>query len=269
MKVKVMHNSKNEEFAKDILEKLAVNEIEVTEVDPDIVCMIGGDGTFLKCSRIMNYSEDICFVGINGGNLGYLQNVSTEEIDELVEYLKENNVPEIRNSSSNITLAKVILRFKDGKAIEDSVINELQISGKKYHKIEFKLSDNFGFEEEVLASGLVLSTPIGSTAYNKSLGGPVICEGVDVICATLIAPIQNSKTKDYITNTLISNEFRLEIISDISDIDLFFDGDEPDYNFDDLESIEISINSKKIKKINLKGTSYSENIKEKILKKNS
>ena len=82
------------------------------------------------------------------------------------------------------------------------------------------------------------------------MGGPVICQGVDTLCATLFAPIQNSKTKDYIQNSLIGNGFSFKLLSDFNDVEVIIDGQNVDIDFNNIEYIKISIGKNSIFKLN-------------------
>ena len=212
--------------------------------------------------RKLQYDNFPLYVGINCGNLGYLQDILFSEVDKLIQFLKENTDFE----TNKMMLADILYYYKDGKVIEDKAINELQISGKHYHKIKFQLTDCNDFKETVLSSGIVFATPYGSTAYNKSLGGPIICQGVDTLCATLFAPIQNSKTKDYIQNSLIGNGFSFKLLSDFNDVEVIIDGQNVDIDFNNIEYIKISIGKNSIFKLNFNKKSYSKNMLEKMIK---
>lgn len=262
MNVKIMYNQESKNQASILSKKLIDNGFNIVDNQADLIFILGGDGTFLRSVRSLYYSSLPIYIGINSGNLGYLQDFSLDNIDNLIEKL--NNSPIYK--TNNMSIAKITYYYNNGMLLEDYAINELQISGKHYHKIKFELTDCKEFKEEIESSGVVFSTPIGSTAYSKSLGSAVICEGIDAMCATLIAPIQNSKTKDYIQNSLIGNKFSFKILSKADDIEAIIDGQNIDINdIDNIDYIKVEIGSKKITKMNCK--SYSANMCEKMLKK--
>ena len=181
----------------------------------------------------------------------------------MINYLKSKE--EIK--ANKVELADITYVYSNNKQ-KDCAVNEIQISGKHYHKIKFELSDCNGFKEEVVSSGIVFATPFGSTAYNKSLGGPVICEGIDALCATLFAPIQNSKTRDYIQNSIVGKKFEIKVLSDINDVEVIIDGQNVDLDFENLSKIQITIGTKEIFKLNYNNKTYGENMLEKMLKGN-
>ncbi len=262
MDFKIMYNGSNKIHARILRQKLIDSGFNETDKVADCVFIIGGDGSFLHALRELKYNNFPIYIGINAGTLGYLQDVSLNEVDKLITYLKDNS----DFSASKMSLASISFCYNDGKVIKDNAINELQISGKHSHKVEFELTDCIAFKEEVTSSGIVFATPYGSTAYNKSLSGPVICQGVDVLCATLIAPIQNSKTKDYIQNSLISNRFSFNLLTDPEDVEVMIDGQIIDVNFYDLSYIMIEIGKEQIFKLDYDNNSYSKNMLDKMLK---
>ncbi len=262
MDIKVVCNSRNKIDSRVIKKKLIENGFNVVDSNPDIVFVVGGDGTFLREIRKLKYDGFPLYVGINCGNLGYLQDILLGEVDNLIQFLSKNT----EFDSNKISLATISYYYNDGTIIKDNAINELQISGKHYHKIKFELTDCKEFKETVLSSGIVFATPYGSTAYNKSLGGPVICDGVDVLCATLFAPIQNSKTKDYIQNSLIGNSFSFKLLSDFDDVEIIIDGQNVYQDLKKLVYIKIQIGSDSIFKLKYNEKSYSKNMLEKMIK---
>lgn len=263
MNVKIVCNETSKIQARILKSKLKENGFNLVETQPDFVFVVGGDGTFLHALRDSFYDAMPIYIGINSGNLGYLQDVSINEIDKVIEYLKTcENV-----NANKMPLANISYVDKDGNVKLDKAINELQISGKHYHKIKFLLTDCIAFKEEVVSSGIVFATPFGSTAYNKSLGGPIVCEGVEVLCATLFAPIQNSKTKDYIQNSLIGKKFGVKLLSDYNDIEILIDGQNVDVDLSNIACIQVDIGTNGIFKLNYNNKSYSKNMLEKMIKK--
>ena len=184
MDIKIMYNESSKILARVLKSKFKQEGFNIVDSHADCVCIIGGDGTFLRALRKLNYDSIPVYIGINSGNLGYLQDVHIDKVGDMINYLKSKE--EIK--ANKVELADITYVYSNNKQ-KDCAVNEIQISGKHYHKIKFELSDCNGFKEEVVSSGIVFATPFGSTAYNKSLGGPVICEGIDALCATLFAPI--------------------------------------------------------------------------------
>ena len=147
----------------------------------DLVISIGGDGTFLKS---VSYIKDsgVPIMGINTGRLGFLANVSKDQIVEAMKEIKHKNYIFQKRSLLRVEVED----SKDGVYL---AINELAIHKKDTASMvaaNASLDDNF--LNSYWSDGLIVSTPTGSTAYNLSCGGPIITPGCQVHIITPIAP---------------------------------------------------------------------------------
>ena len=146
----------------------------------DLVISMGGDGTFLKCvSYIKNSGVPV--MGINMGRLGFLANVSMDQISEALHAIKVKKYLFQKRS-----LLKVEVDGATGG--EYFAMNELTIHKKDTTSmvtVNVSLDDNF--LNTYWSDGLIVSTPTGSTAYNLSCGGPIITPGCQVHIITPIA----------------------------------------------------------------------------------
>ena len=149
----------------------------------DLVIALGGDGTLLTAARGVG-DRLTPILGVNVGSLGFLTEISVDEIDEaLDEVLKGNYRYEDR---MNIQ-AEVI---RDGEtvgaftALNDMVINKGALS----RVVELTMWADEHFLAVYIADGLIVSTPTGSTAYSLSAGGPIVNPMMEAIIATPICP---------------------------------------------------------------------------------
>lgn len=147
----------------------------------DLVVSMGGDGTFLKCVRYIKDSG-VPILGINTGRLGFLANVSKDQINEALSDVKAKNYLFQKRSLLSVHV--------EGESVEEYfALNELAIHKKDSSSmvaINVYLDDNF--LNSYWSDGLIVSTPTGSTAYNLSCGGPIITPGCQVHIITPIAP---------------------------------------------------------------------------------
>jgi len=136
--------------------------------DPDLLISIGGDGTILRCSKVLNGSS--CpILGINMGNLGFLCEINSDEVDsKLPNYLNGNAVIEKRNK------LKINLISSNSKK-EYSALNDIVISrGSKIRVVNVEALINGNHFATYRGDGIVVSTATGSTAYSLSLGGAIL-----------------------------------------------------------------------------------------------
>ena len=146
----------------------------------DLVISMGGDGTFLKC---VSYIKDsgVPIMGINIGRLGFLANVSLDQISEALHDIK---------AKKYVFQKRSLLKVEVEGALDEEYLamNELTIHKKDTTSmvaVNVSLDDNF--LNTYWSDGLIVSTPTGSTAYNLSCGGPIITPGCQVHIITPIA----------------------------------------------------------------------------------
>jgi len=152
------------------------------DFDADFVLSMGGDGTFLKAAaRVGN--KGIPILGINTGRLGFLADVSADEIDHSVEALHRGDF--------TVESRTVVQVKTNAEALEtyNCALNDVSILKRDTASmITIRASVGGEYLTTYQADGLIVSTPTGSTAYSLSVGGPVIDPHTDVLLLTAVAP---------------------------------------------------------------------------------
>ena len=148
----------------------------------DLIISIGGDGTFIKTINFIKDSN-IPLLGINIGRLGFLSNISKDNIQDALSLIKEKKYVFQKRSLLMVETENDLF----GK--NNFALNELTIHKKdSASMIKVNASLNHNFLNTYWADGLIISTPTGSTAYNLSCGGPIVTPGCQVHMITPIAP---------------------------------------------------------------------------------
>lgn len=132
--------------------------------------VIGGDGTFLRLVRRLEQKDEFPILGINLGSLGFITQISPEEMKETVLAALEGKLTEERRFLLKIEV------IRDKKVVETNMVfNDATIS-KDARTSMMKFDVVMGSEllSNVRADGYIVSTPTGSTAYNLSSGGPLL-----------------------------------------------------------------------------------------------
>jgi NAD+ kinase len=148
----------------------------------DLTISMGGDGTFLKT---VSYIQDsgVPIMGINMGRLGFLANISKEQIHHTLTQVKEKQFEFQKRSLLRVFTEEDIF----GK--DNFALNELTLHKKDTASmITVHASLDNKYLNAYWADGLIVATPTGSTAYNLSCGGPIITPGCQVHILTPIAP---------------------------------------------------------------------------------
>ncbi len=151
---------------------------ELELVEAEFILSLGGDGTMLRAAQVA-MGTDIPLVGINLGRLGYLTQVEPDKIENyFVKLLKQDF------------------------AIDPKMTLEVEANGKKFfclnevtiekatpgHTVSIYLEIAGSRFVSYRGDGILIATPTGSTAYNLSLGGPILSPSLDAITLTPIAP---------------------------------------------------------------------------------
>lgn len=134
----------------------------------DFALSVGGDGTFLTTAATIG-NKNIPILGINCGRLGFLADVQTSDVDTILERLIQGQYTLEQRSLLAVTCSE------GGHIPYPFALNEVAIMKQSLSSM---ISIDTHVNGELLhtyeADGLVLATPTGSTAYNMSIGGPLM-----------------------------------------------------------------------------------------------
>ena len=194
---------KQEEF--ENLEYLVyANEEELKDFDPDFLISLGGDGTILDATVLIQ-SKDITILGINMGRLGFLANVAKSNIESSLDALFTG-----RFQLDFRTLLQV--KTSCNKLLKPNfALNEITLARKETTSmITVHTYLNGNYLNSYWADGLIVSTPTGSTGYSLSCGGPIIMPNSDNFVLTPIAP-HNLTMRPFVIND--SNTLRMQVES--------------------------------------------------------
>jgi NAD+ kinase len=174
-----------DESARDFSESRGFECISREELTKtcDLAIVIGGDGTLLNAARSL-VNGDVAVVGINLGRLGFLVDVSPEEMSvQLTQILQGDFIEEPRS-----LLKAHILRNNEEvgcyHALNDVTLHVRDV----VRMIEFETSINGHYVNTQRADGLVVATPTGSTAYALSGGGPILHPNMQALTLVPICP---------------------------------------------------------------------------------
>ena len=143
----------------------------------------GGDGTLLDTVTMIKDSN-IPVLGINAGRLGFLANITQEDIVLAVKALKNKDY-----KFDKISLLQVKSKTLSEIKTSNFALNEITVHKKDSSsmlKIDAFLDNEF--LNSYWADGLITSTPTGSTAYSLSCGGPIISPGSNNFVITPVSP---------------------------------------------------------------------------------
>jgi NAD+ kinase len=158
------------------------NELRSLKYSPDMVLSVGGDGTFLE-TMLKVRGSGIPVAGVNTGRMGFLANIPEEDIGHSVDMLCEGEYQVIERSMIEISSPTGLFDSELTTALNEVTVQKADPS---------MLTINVYIDDSHLntywADGLIVSTATGSTAYNLSVGGPILSPEDESIIISPISP---------------------------------------------------------------------------------
>lgn len=206
---------------------------------PEYVFTFGGDGTFLEAIQI--YGFEPIYIPINMGNLGFYTSWIPNELSSLLLNFEKTKI---------LNLSTLRIEYEHNGIFEKYyALNEATIVNPIKTQVLNILIDDYEFEK-FRGTGICLSTPTGSTAYNKSLSGAIIQSDLNLLQVTKIAPINNRVYRSLDNSFIlgVNNEIEVRATRDEfkhSTLTM----DRKVVSLDDItsEGIKIKLSDKKIK----------------------
>ena len=224
-----------------------------TDESIDFALSVGGDGTFLTTASLVGHL-DIPILGINCGHLGYLAEVQTDTIDAVLDQLITNSYTIEQRRMLEVTCQQ------GGKIVSPYALNEVAIlkSGLS-SMITIDVSLNGEFLHNYKADGLLVATPTGSTAYNLSVGGPLLDPHVNAI---ILTPVATHSLNIRPLVVLDDSKIDVKISSRNGNYLLSVDGRSQVLN-QDLQ-LHIERSQRTIKLVRINGQTFMQSLKEKL-----
>lgn len=232
----------SEKIKYEINNFLVKNNLIFDEVSPDYVFVIGGDGTVLSAFRkYLDIINNVKFLAIHTGNLGFYTDYQIKNFRNIFEDMLTKNP---RIDSYPLIYAEA---FDENENIISSeyALNEITLNnavGSTY--IAELYIDNQHFEN-FRGDGICISTPTGSTAYNKSLGGAVVHPRLDVFQVTEIAALNNIVYRTLGNSVILSKDEKLTIRPKKQDNNHRLNIDQKYINYENLSKIDVTLSKDK------------------------
>lgn len=173
---------------------------------PEYVFTLGGDGTFLEAIKIFGF--DPIYIPINMGNLGFYTSWVPEELGDLLGDISD---------TETLSLSTIKVEYEhNGQAFTQYALNEATIVNPVKTQILNIIIDGYEFEK-FRGTGICLSTPTGSTAYNKSLKGSIIQSDLNLLQVTKIAPINNRVYRSLENSFILGDKSVVEISATVDE----------------------------------------------------
>lgn len=164
--------------AQDALARLRDRYPPVSPEQADCIVALGGDGYMLHCMH-QYMDRSVPIYGMNRGSVGFLMNAYREE--DLLERIARAN-------AAALYPLRMTAHHSNGEITEALVINEVALTRDTRQAAKIRISvDGKVRMDELIADGVMVATPAGSTAYNLSAHGPILPIGADILALTPIS----------------------------------------------------------------------------------
>lgn len=189
MKIAIIGNpgAKSRRVTAELTEKLLASGHELVQTSPELVISVGGDGTLLNSfHRYSHILDQVRFVGVHTGHLGFYTDWRDYEVDQLVACINED-------SGQSVSYPLLDVHVNYANQPDSSHFLSLNESTLRRNALTIKTDIYIrdAFFESFRGDGICVATPTGSTGYSKSLGGAVLHPRLEAIQMTEIASINN------------------------------------------------------------------------------
>ena len=262
MKVNIFanKNKKSSQVKKALLKVLEKYHFELNADDFELAIAIGGDGSFIRMIKACDYDSSKLYIGINCGTLGFLQNINPEDIDKLIRSISKNKykVEEVSLQETTVETKSEEFKFLS--------LNEVLFREKNLNTVNFKIHVDSNYLENYVGDGLLISSSVGSTAYNLSFGGSMVYNTLHTMQITPVAPLVNSAYKNLLNSLIIPENLEIKLTPQKNKKAILLSIDGENITVDDIKEIIIKISKSKIKCLRLNDYHFISTIKDKFLK---
>jgi NAD+ kinase len=221
---------------------------------PNLVLSVGGDGTFLE--TVLKVKDmGIPIAGVNTGRMGFLANISADEIGNSIDMLCKGEYDIIGRCLLELTKPSDI--FEDNTSF---ALNEIAIQKADLSMISISVFVDETHLNTYWADGLIVSTATGSTAYNLSVGGPILSPEDESIIISPIAPHNLT-----IRPIVLSGEGRIRMVIEGRSTEYLATCDFRSKKLPFSEEIHIVRSPLKIGTVMLKGRDFYSTLRNKLM----
>lgn len=233
----VRSDAKSQQIADDI-RKLNSNMRKplVESEDGDLVIAIGGDGTFIHAVTDTGFSKEKIYTGIHTGTLGFMQDLSANDIFTLIKYIEHEE--ELTTRKVYVSAIKITMR--DGQIREYKSLNEIMVVGRNYSRISFEEYINGDLLQKVSGNGIAIASSAGDTAYSLNAKGAIdFSRNFQLVC-TLETPMIYAIHERFVDNPIICSQIKI-VLAPSENIQIIIDGREKELDSAQIESVEVSM----------------------------
>ena len=222
----------------------------------DALVVLGGDGTLLAASRLLQ-DRTIPVLGVNLGSLGFLTETTLAELYPTLQAVVDG-----RYAHEERRLLRAVVHRRGRAELTADVLNDVVLTKAGPSRvIEIDVVVDGRFVSSFRADGIIVSSPTGSTAYNLAAGGPILHPTLPAVVVTPICPHMLANRP-----LVIGDESLVEVrLRDARDVDVYaaLDGQET-FAFTDGDSVTVTGSSRRLRLVKAPSRDYYEVLRTKL-----
>ncbi len=221
---------------------------------PDLVLSVGGDGTYLE-TVLKVKDQGIPVAGVNTGRMGFLANIPADEIGHSIDMLHNGEFEIIERCFLEIVQPSGL--FEDNGSL---ALNEITVQKADPSMITIHVYVDDTYLNTYWSDGLIVSTATGSTAYNLSVGGPILSPEDESIIISPISPHNLT-----IRPIIVSGDSRLRMVVEGRCNEFITTSDFRSKRVQFREEISIVRAAVKLKTVMLNGMDFYSTLRNKLM----
>ncbi|MDY3947209.1 MAG: NAD(+)/NADH kinase [Ezakiella sp.] len=226
----------------------------------DLNIVVGGDGSFLRAIKLSNFSSSP-FIGVNTGSLGFFQEIDVSDIPQFIHSVVAKDY-----WTSPLRLLKCTAYRNDGVGEEFLCVNEALVKGVNSKVLHMDVHISGHFLESFSGDGMIISTAIGSTAYNYSVGGAIVYPAYEIIELSPLAPISSASYRSLLNSIVMPGRFEVELYPETKyDKEILIVQDGEEHMVRDIKYITVTMSNVYIYRLHIKDDNYWSNLREKFI----
>lgn len=167
----------------EVVAAAVTEDLQLDGLDADLVVVLGGDGAILRACRQLG-KRQLPLLGINLGRLGFLADLSPQEFRSHFAQIQDRQYTVLEH-----LMFECRIRHVDGQVDSYLGLNETAVrAAGSLRMLDIQLAIDDEPVTTYSCDGLILSTPVGSTAHNLSAGGPILQQELQAFVITPICP---------------------------------------------------------------------------------
>jgi len=224
-------------------------QVVTTPQEASIIASIGGDGDFLQAVRNTGFKQDALYVGIKREDEdGLYCDFELDNIHGMLSAMNREEI-EVRRFPT--------IKVRINNQAPHHCINEATVRSSIIKSIVMDVFIDDEYFETFRGDGMIVSTPTGSTGYNKSTNGAIIDPKIRCFQVSELASLNNNRYRT-LGSSFVLNEnrsLRLEVVQDGNDYPIIGLDNEA-YSIQNIRTIDIELSDKIVKTVKLKNNSF-------------